>query len=61
VVICGDDEDAKKRVAELTEDMPSLKTIDAGPLELSGMIEAITPLIVNMNIKHKHEFSIKFV
>ena len=61
VVICGDDEDAKKRVAELTEDMPNLKTIDAGPLELSGMIEAITPLIVNMNIKHKHEFSIKFV
>jgi len=25
------------------------------------MIEAITPLIINMNKKHKHEFSIKFI
>ena len=61
VVICGDDEDSKALVKTLTEEMPKLRTIDAGPLELSGMIEAITPLIVNMNIKHKHEFSIKFV
>ena len=61
VVICGDDEESKAVVKQLTEEMPNLRAIDAGPLQLSGMIEAITPLIINMNIKHKHEFSIKFV
>jgi|TARA_A100000164_G_scaffold114433_3_gene100809 NADPH-dependent F420 reductase len=61
VVICGDDDDAKALVVKLTEEMPNLKAIDAGPLEVSSMIEAITPLIINMNKKHKHEFSIKFI
>ncbi len=61
VVICGDDDEAKAVVTKLTEEMPSLKAIDAGALEISSMIEAITPLIINMNKKHKHEFSIKFI
>ena len=61
VVICGDNDDAKAVVSKLTEEMPALKAIDAGPLEISAMIEAITPLIINMNKKHKHEFSIKFI
>ena len=61
VVICGNDDEAKGVVSRLTEEMPSLKAIDAGPLEISSMIEAITPLIINMNKKHKHEFSIKFI
>ena len=61
VVICGDNDDAKSLVTKLTEEMPNLKAIDAGPLEISAMIEAITPLIINMNKKHKHEFSIKFI
>ncbi len=61
VVICGDDEEAKAIVAKLTEDMPTMRVLDAGPLKLSPMIEAITPLIVNLNVKHKHHFSVKFV
>jgi NADPH-dependent F420 reductase len=62
VVICGDDEEAKKVVKKLTEDMPNLRVLDAGPLEISNMIEAITPLIVNLNVRYKPQhFSIKFV
>ncbi len=61
VVICGDDEEAKAVVAKLTEDLSGLRTLDAGPLEVSPMIEAITPLIVNLNISHKKHFSVKFV
>ena len=61
VVICGDNDEAKALTTKLTEEMPSLKAIDAGPLEISSMIEAITPLIINLNKKHKHEFSIKFI
>jgi NADPH-dependent F420 reductase len=61
VVICGDDEEAKQIVTKLTEDMPTMRVLDAGPLKLSPMIEAITPLIVNLNVKHKKHFSVKFV
>jgi 8-hydroxy-5-deazaflavin:NADPH oxidoreductase len=61
VVICGDDEEAKAVVTKLTEDMPTMRVLDAGPLKLSAMIEAITPLIVNLNIKHKKHFSVKLV
>jgi NADPH-dependent F420 reductase len=62
VVICGDDEEAKAVVKKLTEDMPNLRALDAGPLEVSMMIEAITPLIVNLNMRYKPQhFSVKFV
>lgn len=62
VVICGDDDEAKGVVKKLTEDMPNLRVLDAGPLEISYMIEAITPLIVNLNVRYKPQhFSIKFV
>lgn len=62
VVICGDDDEAKEVVKKLTEDMRNLRVLDAGPLEISSMIEAITPLIVNLNVRYKPQhFSIKFV
>lgn len=62
VVICGDDEEAKAVVQKLTEDMPNLKVLDAGPLAVSSMIESMTPLIVNLNMRYKPQhFSVKFV
>ena len=60
VVICGDDDEAKQVVKRLTEDMPTMRVLDAGPLKLSSMIEAITPLIVNLNVRYKSHFSVKF-
>jgi len=62
VVICGDDDEAKKIISKLTEEMQNLRVLDAGALDVSPMIEAITPLIVNLNIKYKPQhFSVKFV
>ncbi len=62
VVICGDDDEAKKVITKLTEEMQNLRVLDAGALEVSSMIEAITPLIVNLNIRYKpRHFSVKFV
>lgn len=61
VVICGDDEDAKAVITRLTEEMKNLRVLDAGPLDVSPMIEAITPLIVSLNVRLKKHFSVKFV
>lgn len=61
VVICGDDEEAKEVVKDLTEQMKNLRVLDAGPLAVSPMIEAITPLIVSLNVRLKKHFSVKFV
>lgn len=61
VVICGDDKDSKDVVKRITEDIADLKALDAGPLESSMMIEAVTPLIINLNMRYKQEFSLKFV
>ncbi|NIP31524.1 MAG: NADPH-dependent F420 reductase [Candidatus Dadabacteria bacterium] len=61
VVICGDDEEAKEVIKQLTEEMKNLRVLDAGPLEVSAMIEAITPLIVSLNVRHKKHYSVKFV
>jgi NADPH-dependent F420 reductase len=62
VVICGDDEGAKGVVKKITEDIPTLRVLDAGSLEVSAMIESMTPLIVNLNVRYKPQhFSVKFV
>lgn len=62
VVMCGDDDEAKAVVKKLTEEMHNLRALDSGALQSSMMIEAITPLIVNLNIRYKPQhFSVKFV
>ena len=49
-------------VKRLTEEMPNLRALDAGSLEASMMVEAITPLLINLNMRYKpQEFSVKFV
>ncbi len=48
VAVCGDDPGARKSVAGLVESIPHLIPFDAGPLAVSPMIEAITPLLLNI-------------
>jgi hypothetical protein len=48
VAVCGDDPDAKRAVLGLVESIPGLTGFDAGPLGVSPMVEAITPLLLNI-------------
>lgn len=48
VPVCGDDADAKKTVMELVNNVSKLKAFDAGPLAASSMVEALTPLLLNI-------------
>ncbi len=62
VVVCADDEEAKKVVMGLISDMGDLRPLDGGGLEEAKLIEPLTPLLINLAIKNKTKpLSIKFV
>jgi NADPH-dependent F420 reductase len=48
VAVCGDDQAAKGMVMRLAGSIPGLTAFDAGPLAVSPLIEAITPLLLNI-------------
>jgi NADPH-dependent F420 reductase len=48
VPVCGDDADAKKEVMGIVNRISRLQAFDAGPLAASSMVEALTPLLLNI-------------
>lgn len=48
VAVCSDDDDAKAEVMRLVETVSRLRAYDAGPLEASSLVEAVTPLLLNI-------------
>ncbi|RLI81132.1 NADPH-dependent F420 reductase [Archaeoglobales archaeon] len=62
VAVCGDDEEAKKIVIDLTNQIDGLRAFDAGPLAVSSMVESITPLLINIMVRNKmKDLGVKFV
>jgi NADPH-dependent F420 reductase len=59
VLIAGDDRDAKQRVGTLVKQIPGLRPIDAGRLEMARITEQITALTIGINIRHKATAGIK--
>ena len=53
ILICGDDAAAKERVAALVSLIPGLRPLDAGPLEMSRIVEGITALLISLNRRYK--------
>jgi len=53
VLIAGDDRDAKARIAALIQQIPGLRPIDAGKLEMARITEQLTALTIGVNIRHK--------
>ncbi len=52
-LVSGDDSDAKIPVMELAETIPGVRAIDCGPLENARIVEKITPLLINLNIRNR--------
>jgi NADPH-dependent F420 reductase len=48
VPVCGDDAEAKRQVMEMVNRISRLQAFDAGPLAASSMVEALTPLLLNI-------------
>lgn len=47
--VCGDDDDAKKKVITLLQMIEDLEPIDAGPLHVSRYVEGMTALAIHLN------------
>jgi NADPH-dependent F420 reductase len=55
-LLCGDDAEAKKTVAELVRALGA-RPVDVGGLKLAPILEAITPLLIAINRKYKTKSS----
>jgi NADPH-dependent F420 reductase len=59
VLVCGDRKADKARVAELIELIPGLRAVNAGPLEISRIVEQLTPLLISVNVRYKAHAGIR--
>lgn len=52
-LICGDNAEAKEKVKLLAEKISGVRAIDCGSLENARIVEKITPLLINLNIRNR--------
>ncbi|HXM15014.1 MAG TPA: hypothetical protein VN933_07205, partial [Candidatus Eremiobacteraceae bacterium] len=61
VLVCSDDENAKKIASELAHTIPGVRAINGGKLENARIVESMTALLIGLNIRHKvHSAGIRF-
>ncbi|WP_135537019.1 NADPH-dependent F420 reductase [Halostella pelagica] len=62
VIVTGDDSEAKRTVQGLAEDIDGLRALDGGPLANTGVVESVTPLLINlaMNNDGMHDLGVRF-
>jgi NADPH-dependent F420 reductase len=53
ILVCGDKKDAKLRLRPLVEAIPGCHYVDAGVLANSRTVEALTALLIGLNIRYK--------
>lgn len=57
VLLCGDDDDAKAVVGGLVEQIPGMRWVDAGPLEMARIAEELTALLISINRRYRRKDS----
>src|SRR3954447_3353306 len=60
VPVAGNDKEAKRAVADLIRQIPGLRPIDCGRIEMACLIEGLTPLLISVNGRHKTHAGIRF-
>ena len=61
VLVCGDDEDAKRVAFELAAKIPGARPINGGKLENARIVESLTALLIGLNMRYKvHAAGIRF-
>jgi hypothetical protein len=60
--VCGNSTHAKEIVFDLVKDISNMRPLDIGPLDTAGMIESLTPLLINVAARNKmKDVSLKFI
>ena len=61
-LVIGDDEEAKRTVADIAEGVEGLRALDAGGIANAPEIEGMTPLLINVGSNNDglHDLGIKF-
>lgn len=57
ILVSGDDAEAKKEAMALAEKIPGVRAVDCGLLENARIVEKITPLLINLNIRNRAKFA----
>ena len=53
VLVTGGDEETKRTVCALAEEIEGVRAVDAGPLRYSRFVEGLTILLIGINIRHR--------
>ncbi len=53
VIVCSDDDRARLVASDLAAKIPGVRAIDGGKLENARIVEAMTALLITLNIRHK--------
>jgi 8-hydroxy-5-deazaflavin:NADPH oxidoreductase len=59
VLVCSDHPEATAATVELISKVPGLRALDAGRLSAATAIEALTPVLLNLNIRYRTQSSIR--
>jgi len=51
--VMGDDAEAKAVVGSLIEDIPGMRWVDCGGLQMARIAETLTPLLIAVNVRYK--------
>ena len=61
VIVCADDDEAKRQVMALAEQIRGVRAMDGGPLASSRYVEGITVLLIGINRRYKSTTGVRVV
>lgn len=61
VLVCGGDDAARTTVIDLVDAMDGLRGIDAGTMDSAGAIEALTAVLVQVNVRYRTHSMLRLV
>ncbi len=59
VIVCGDKKDAKESLRPLVAAIPGCRYVDGGALANSRTVEAMTAMLIGINIRYKGHTGIR--
>lgn len=61
ILVCSDDEEAKRVTSELAAKIPGARAINGGKLENARIVESLTALLIGLNARYKvHTAGVRF-